>query len=96
MGSATSRRTAGAFDVRYIIGALLGAYGIVLTILGLTSYDAAQAAKTGDVNVNLWAGLAMVAVALLMALWGHHDPIYIDEPHHQGAASGREDAPADH
>ena len=45
--------TAGAFDVRNIIGLLLTIYGVILTILGAVSYDAADAAKTGDINSNL-------------------------------------------
>jgi hypothetical protein len=35
----------------------------VLIILGLAADTAANHAKTGDVNANLWAGIGMVAVA---------------------------------
>ena len=53
---------AGAFDVRNIIAALIGLYGVVLVIVGLVDRSHAAMAKTGDVNANLWAGIVMVVV----------------------------------
>ncbi len=75
------RHTAGAYDVRTVIAGLLGLYGIVLTVLGLVDYSEADRAKTGDVNANLWAGLAMIVVALVFAAWLKLRPIVLDHGH---------------
>ena len=50
------RHTAGILDIRNIIGALLGIYGVILLLMGL--FGDQEGEKTGDVNANLWAGLA--------------------------------------
>ncbi|MBF6253516.1 hypothetical protein [Nocardia farcinica] len=57
------------FDIRTIVAALLGSYGIILVITGLVHDTAAEEAKTGGINVNLWAGLGMAAFALLFLAW---------------------------
>jgi len=56
--------TAGAFDIRNIIGLLLTIFGVILTILGGVSYDDADAAKTGDVNINLIVGIIILVVGV--------------------------------
>lgn len=82
----TVPRKAGAFDIRSLIGALLGFYGIVLFIVGLVGNSAKQRAKTGDVNANLWAGIVLVVVAVVFLLWSRLRPVVIapgpgkDEP----------------
>ncbi|MBM7788363.1 hypothetical protein [Tenggerimyces flavus] len=68
---------AGAFDVRNVIAALVGFYGIVLIALGLFADTAAERAKTGDVNANLWAGLAMAAMAIVFVLWARLRPVAV-------------------
>ncbi len=55
---ASQKHTAGALDIRNIIGGLLGVYGVILVLMGL--FGDKQYDKTGDVNANLWAGLALV------------------------------------
>jgi hypothetical protein len=69
---------AGAFDVRNVIAALIGFYGIVLIIMGLVADSAAQRAKTGDVNANLWAGIAMAVVAASFLVWSRLRPVIIE------------------
>lgn len=71
------RHTAGAFDIRNVIGALLGLYGVVLTVLGLASDDSGR--KTGDVDANLWAGIALLVVAGAFLAWARIRPIVVDE-----------------
>jgi hypothetical protein len=66
---------AGAFDIRNIIGALLGVYGVILTLAGLFADQAPD--KTGDVNANLWTGLALVAVAAVFIGWARLKPIVV-------------------
>jgi len=77
---APAKKAAGAFDVRNVIAALIGFYGVVLVVMGLVANSAAQAKKTGDVNANLWAGIVMVVVALGFALWSRLRPIVVEVP----------------
>ncbi|MGY1823718.1 hypothetical protein [Geodermatophilus sp. SYSU D00079] len=74
------RHSAGAFDVRNVIAALIGFYGLVLVVMGLVADTEAERAKTGDVNANLWAGIAMLVFALAFALWTRLRPVVVEEP----------------
>ncbi|WP_028659850.1 hypothetical protein [Nocardioides insulae] len=65
--SGTPRRTAGLADIRNIIGGLLAVYGVILTAMGL--FGDQELDKTGGVNANLWAGLALLVVAAAFILW---------------------------
>ncbi|MEV6554105.1 hypothetical protein AB0M22_00190 [Nocardia sp. NPDC051756] len=67
------------FDIRTIVGALLGCYGVVLVITGLVSNTAADQAKTGNININLWAGAGMCVVSLLFIAWVVLRPIALPE-----------------
>lgn len=69
--------TVGAFDIRNFIGALIGLFGLILVVLGLVSFTATDAAKTGGVNANLWAGIGMVVVAAAFLIWARLEPIRI-------------------
>lgn len=69
--------TAGAFDIRTFIGALLGLFGVILIVWGLVAFTADEAARTGGVNANLWAGLGMLVVAILFIAWARLKPIRI-------------------
>jgi hypothetical protein len=69
---------AGAFDVRNVIGALMGFYGIVLIIMGLVADSAQQRAKTGDLNANLWAGTVMAVVAAAFVVWSRLRPVIVE------------------
>ena len=55
----SEKHTAGALDIRNIIGGLLACYGVILVLMGI--FDDYDPEKTGDVNANLWAGLAMAS-----------------------------------
>jgi len=78
-GQASGKKhTAGAYDVRTVIAGLIGLYGIVLTIMGLVGDDAAQQAKTGGWNANLWSGIVMIVVAVAFALWLKLRPVVVD------------------
>lgn len=65
------------FDIRTIIGALLGCYGVVLVITSLVQDGAEQAAKTGGIDVNLWAGLGMLGVAVVFIGWATLRPVQV-------------------
>lgn len=73
--TAGSGHTAGAFDIRNIIGALLGLYGIILVLAGLFMDTAKH--KTGGVNANLWTGIALAVVAAAFLLWARLKPIVV-------------------
>lgn len=75
----TVAHRAGAFDVRNVIAALMGVYSIVLILMGLVDDTAAQRAKTGDVNANLWAGIAIAVFAALFAVWSWLRPVAVEE-----------------
>lgn len=79
---------AGAFDIRNFIAALLGLYGVVLALWGLVSHSAADAAKTGGVNANLWTGLGLVVVAALFFGWAKAAPLRVEV--HEGADGEKE------
>ncbi len=74
----SGRRTAGALDIRLFIALLLGIYGLVLTVMGIGATDA-DIEQAAGLNLNLWAGLGMVAVATGFALWTKWRPIVIPE-----------------
>jgi hypothetical protein len=62
------------FDLRRIIGALFVVYGVVLTVLGL--FDTQEEIdKAAGVNINLYAGLGMLAFGLLMIVWALTRPL---------------------
>lgn len=62
-------RKGGAFDIRNVIAALFGFYGIVLIIMGLVADSTADQVKTGGVNANLWTGVGMAVVAIIFVAW---------------------------
>lgn len=77
----SGKKTAGAFDIRIIIAMLIGLYGVVLVITGLVATSDADLDKADGVNINLWGGLGMVAVAALFLVWARLRPIVVEEPH---------------
>jgi drug/metabolite transporter (DMT)-like permease len=78
MAEQTSRKhTAGALDIRNIIGGLLGVYGVILLLMGLLGDK--ELDKTGDVNANLWAGVALLVVSAVFLVWARLRPIVVPE-----------------
>ncbi len=74
---AENKKTAGAMDIRSMIGMLMGAYGVILTLMGL--FGDPETDKTGGVNANLWAGLALLAVGVIFSGWARLRPIVVEE-----------------
>lgn len=77
---AGEKHAAGAFDVRNVIAALIGFYGVVLVVMGLADTGGDALKKTGDFNANLWVGVGMVVFALAFALWSWLRPIVVATP----------------
>ena len=79
----TTKKTSGVLDIRNIIGALLTIYGVILLALGLFgSSDPASPdapAGGGDINANLWAGVALLAVGLGFVAWWRIKPIVVPD-----------------
>ena len=69
-GEELEKRSAAArlFDVRRVIGALFVVYGVIVTLLGLFD-NQAEIDKAQGVRINLWMGLAMLALGGLFLLW---------------------------
>lgn len=82
-GSSTGKKTAGAFDIRVIIAALIGAYGLILVVTGLVSTSDADLEKSDGFNINLWAGLGMVVVAAGFLIWVRLRPIVVPAHHEE-------------
>ena len=79
-GTTGEKKAAGAFDVRNVIAAPIGFYGVVLVVVGVVDNGEEALAKAGGVNANLWVGLAMIAFALAFALWARLRPIVVASP----------------
>ena len=67
-------RTRSLADIRIVIGAVLSIIGLFLLICSAFLNGPEEMAKTGDVNANLWSGLGLVVIAVLMILWWVADP----------------------
>jgi hypothetical protein len=67
-------QAANLFDLRRIIGGLFIVYGVLMTILGLTDSQE-EIDRAAGVNINLWAGLGMLAFGILMIVWALTRPL---------------------
>ncbi|MEV5511224.1 hypothetical protein [Streptomyces orinoci] len=56
------------FDVRLVIGGLFTLYGLMITGAGIAASDR-DLDKAQGININLWAGLGMLALGLGFLLW---------------------------
>jgi hypothetical protein len=74
----TKVHRAGLFDIRFIIAALIGLYGLIVLINGLFTSDA-QLEKADGLNINLYGGIGMLVVAAGFAAWARVRPIVVPE-----------------
>ncbi|MEZ0580761.1 LPXTG cell wall anchor domain-containing protein [Nocardioides sp. MH1] len=88
------RHTAGAFDIRNVIGGLLGLYGVVLLVTGLVSDEAPD--RTGDINANIWTGLGLLVAAAAFLVWSRLRPTVVDEKAVAEERESREAPPSGH
>jgi hypothetical protein len=65
---------ASLFDLRVVIGGLLGLYGVILTVMGVFASDDAKA-KAAGININLWAGLVILAGGAVFLAWARLRPL---------------------
>lgn len=86
-------KTAGAFDIRNIIGILLAIYGVILLGMGLLGDPELE--KTGGVNANLWAGLGLAVGAVVFLGWARLDPIVVAKETPEGVEIPVQDEPTE-
>ncbi|QGF25076.1 hypothetical protein Rai3103_04295 [Raineyella fluvialis] len=71
------KHVAGLFDIRNVIGLLLGIYGLILLFMGIFGDKSLD--RTGGVNANLWAAIVLLIVSAVMLLWARFRPTYVPE-----------------
>ncbi|RYV51117.1 hypothetical protein [Pengzhenrongella frigida] len=71
------QHSAGAFDIRNIIGIVIGTYGVILLAMGAFFSSPEQLEKSGGLHANLIAGFVMVVVAAVFFTWSHLRPIEV-------------------
>jgi hypothetical protein len=74
---AQNEKTAGFFDIRNVIGALMAVYGVILILMG--AFGDKEGDKTGGVNANLWAGLILLVVGIVFLVWAKVRPVVVDQ-----------------
>jgi hypothetical protein len=67
------------FDVRRVIGGLFIVYGVIVTLLGIFDSEA-EIQKAQGVRINLWMGIAMLALGAFMLLWLRLNPPHAPQP----------------
>jgi hypothetical protein len=82
-------RATSLFDLRRVIGGLIGIYGALLTVMGLFA-SAATKTKAAGININLWAGLAMLGFGLAFLAWAFLRPLRAED-----LAEDEEEAPSE-
>jgi drug/metabolite transporter (DMT)-like permease len=79
-----AQHKAGLFDIRTIIGLLLGIYGVILVITSFFTSDK-QMAKADGVDVNLWTGIGLLVASAVFIAWARLRPIVVpDDPDSEG------------
>lgn len=66
-------------DLRTYICALFLIFGVVVTALGI-SPPPDELSRAAGININLWAGLAMLGLSLVMGVWAVRVPPEVPSP----------------
>jgi hypothetical protein len=69
---------ASLFDLRMVIGGLLTLYGVTLTVVGLFASSDTKA-KSAGININLWAGLVILAGGAIFLAWARLRPLRAED-----------------
>ena len=85
---AEATRKANLFDIRRLIGGVFVIYGLILLLLGIFGSHASKN-KAAGININLWAGIAMLVFAGLMLFWAFARPVMPEPAETRGQGSGR-------
>lgn len=73
----SENQTAGAFDIRNIIGIVIGVFGVILVVVGLFFSPADELAKSGGIRANLIAGIVMILGAAVFIAWSLLRPVVV-------------------
>ena len=64
------------FDLRRILGALFVFYGAIVLVIGLVNIgNQHDLDMTGGLQINIWAGAAMLVLGALFFLWDRLSPV---------------------
>lgn len=66
-------------DLRTYICALFAIFGITVTTAGIFA-DPAEIQKAAGININLYAGMSMLALSVVMGVWALTVPPEVPEP----------------
>jgi len=81
-------KAANRFDIRRLIGGLFCLYALILIALGIFGSHATKT-KAAGINVDLWTGLGMLIVGILMVFWALTRPVMPEPSETRGQGSGR-------
>jgi hypothetical protein len=81
-------RIANRFDIRRIIGGLFVLYAVILIVTGAVGTHEIKN-KAAGINVDLWTGLGMLVVGILMIAWALLRPVAPEPSSTRGRGSGR-------
>ena len=76
MATTEGKKTAGAFDIRNVIGALLALYGVILLATAAFHGSAPKGTNNSD---NWWGGIALLVVGVGFLAWARLRPIVVKE-----------------
>ena len=76
-GRSQRTHTAGAFDIRTLIAALLGLYGLILVVVGIVNSSDADLEKSSGTNINLWTGISLLVAAAAFQAWAMWRPVIV-------------------
>jgi hypothetical protein len=85
---ARAAKMANRFDIRRIIGGLFLLYSVVLIVTGVAG-DHTVKNKASGINVDLYTGIAMLVVGVLLVAWALLRPVQPEPPETRGEGSGR-------
>lgn len=84
-----ARHTAGALDIRNIIGGLMGVFGVVILVTGLVATADPGTSETS----NVVAGLILIVFGLVFLAWARLKPVVVPEDVHAADVDGMEKPP---
>jgi arginine exporter protein ArgO len=92
----TTRHTAGAFDIRTFIAALMGIFGVILILAGIFGADKTTDGSKTAGNVNLTVGISILVFGALMEGWALWRPTIVDEAELARDRAAAEEGPPAH
>ncbi|MGO1590742.1 MAG: LPXTG cell wall anchor domain-containing protein [Ancrocorticia sp.] len=69
-----SREATDYTDIRFVIAAAIGSIAVFLLICAAFVAGPEEMAKTGGINGNLYSGIGLLIVALIMGIWWKMKP----------------------